>query len=84
MWRRIRGARRRYPPRDERYNVTEAEAAEFVGISHRKLADLRRAGKGPFHVILFGRIFYSIEDLISFCVQYTGSKPPPPSYEDDA
>jgi hypothetical protein len=85
MWRQIRRRRRIYPPpRDDTYNVPEEEAAEFIGMSHRKLAALRRAGNGPFHVILSGRIRYSIRDLISFCERYTGSKPPPPSYDDDA
>jgi hypothetical protein len=38
------------------YNVKEPEAAEFLGMSPRELASLRRRGVGPFHVRIRGKI----------------------------
>jgi KaiC/GvpD/RAD55 family RecA-like ATPase len=61
--RRHRRARKR-PGSD--YNVKEAEVADFLGISPRRLALLRRAGLAPFHIRAFGRVWYAYADLIAF------------------
>ena len=46
------------------YNMKAAEAAEFLGLSTRKLAQLRQQGLGPPYVRCHGRNWYSLEDLI--------------------
>ena len=48
------------------YNVSEAEAAEFLGISTKKLASLRRRNLAPFNVRFYGRYWYALADLIAF------------------
>jgi hypothetical protein len=49
------------------YNTSEAEAAEVLDISARRLAALRRSGSGPHHVRWRRKIWYSLEDLVDFC-----------------
>lgn len=46
--------------------MTEAEAADFLGISSRHLAKLRRSGRGPYHVRWRRRVWYSLSDLDLF------------------
>lgn len=48
------------------YNMTEAEAADFLGISSRYLGGLRRNGRGPYHVQWRRRVWYSLNDLDLF------------------
>ena len=48
------------------YNMREAEAAEFLGISSRRLAGLRRSGRGPHHHEWRRKIWYSLDDLVFF------------------
>ena len=48
------------------YDMTAAEAADFLGISSRRLAGLRRDGRGPYHVRWRRRVWYSLNDLIFF------------------
>jgi hypothetical protein len=75
------GRRRRpQPPRHEKYNVPEADAAAFMLMSRRELADLRRAGKGPPWMMIAGKFYYGVEDLFEFYKRATGSNIPPPSY----
>jgi hypothetical protein len=47
-------------------NTSEAEAAEILGISTRRLAALRRSGLGPSHVTWRRKIWYSLENLVNF------------------
>ena len=61
--RQYRRARRRS---SSGYDMTEAEAAEFLGISARYLGLLRRSGRGPYHVQWRRRVWYSLNDLIFF------------------
>jgi hypothetical protein len=48
------------------YDMTEAEAANFLGISSRYLGLLRRSGRGPHHVQWRRKIWYSLSDLDLF------------------
>lgn len=45
------------------YNMKAAEAAEFLGLSTRKLAELRQQGLGPPYVSCRGRNWYSLDIL---------------------
>jgi hypothetical protein len=54
------------------YNTTEAEAAEVLNISTRRLAALRRSGRRPNHVRWRHKIWYSLEYLVHF---YKGTRP---------
>ena len=51
---------------DPAYDMSEAEAAEFLGISTRQLAALRRRGKAPYHVWCGQQVRYALPDLILF------------------
>jgi hypothetical protein len=48
------------------YNMTAAEAAEFLGLSTRKLAQLRQQGRGRLYVSVRRRNWYSLAELIVF------------------
>jgi hypothetical protein len=73
MTRRSRQSRRSRRRPSFGYDTTEAEAAEFLGISSRRLAQLRRNGCGPHHVRWRGRIWYALNDMIGFHKDYAGS-----------
>jgi hypothetical protein len=45
------------------YNMTAGEAAEFLGVSTQKLAQLRNEGRGPLYVSCRRRNWYSLENL---------------------
>jgi hypothetical protein len=51
---------------DPVYNMSEAEAAEFLGISTRRLAALRRRSAAPYHVWRGKQVRYALPDLIMF------------------
>jgi hypothetical protein len=58
--------------------VSEAEAADFLGISPRRLALLRRSGLAPFHIRAFGKAWYALADLIAFHKNYSYEPPARP------
>jgi hypothetical protein len=62
--------------------MSEAEAADFLSISHQKLAALRRLGRGPYHIQSRRRIWYSLDDLIFFYKSHTDPLWVPPSKVD--
>jgi hypothetical protein len=66
------------------YDVTAAKAAEILGISSRRLAALRRSGRGPGYVHWRRKIWYSLDDLIRFYKLYTDGLPvTPPKIDSD-
>jgi hypothetical protein len=46
--------------------MTAVEAAEFLGVSTQKLAQLRNEGRGPLYVSCRRRNWYSLAELIAF------------------
>lgn len=46
--------------------VSRADAAAFLGISPKTLAEWKRLGQGPRSIRVGGRIFYKLEDLDAF------------------
>lgn len=67
------------------YNMKTAEAAEFLGLSTRKLAQLRQEGLGPICVRSRARHWYSLEGLILFYQLFikAGTASPPKTGGDD-
>jgi hypothetical protein len=59
------------------YNMTAADAAEFLGISSRCLAALRRSGLGPSHVTWRRKVWYALEDLVLFSKLHSERLTPP-------
>jgi hypothetical protein len=51
---------------EDKYVFSEAKAAEFLGVSHRKLTSLRHQNNGPLHIRLGPYIRYSLDDLSAF------------------
>jgi hypothetical protein len=64
------------------YNISEAEAADFLGMSPRRLALIRRCGLAPFHLRAFGRVWYALADLIAFHKLYPDGPPATPPKTD--
>jgi hypothetical protein len=60
------------------YDVSAAETAEILGISSRRLAELRRSGRGPGYVQWRRKIWYSLDDLVRFHKLYTDWLPNTP------
>jgi hypothetical protein len=58
--------------------MTEAEAADFLGVSSRRLAGLRRSERGPYHVRWRRRVWYSLDDLVSFHKTHADALPVTP------
>jgi hypothetical protein len=57
------------------YNMKAAEAAEFLGLSTRKLAQLRQQGLGPLYVSCRRRNWYSLENLALYYNLHIRAKP---------
>ena len=51
---------------DELGYLEEPEAAAAVGVTPKTLIDYRKAGKGPAHVELARKIFYSREAIAAW------------------
>lgn len=52
-----------------RLAVTEAEAANFLGLNSWQLRDLRLAGKIGYSRIVGGRVRYAVNDLLDYLQQ---------------
>jgi hypothetical protein len=66
------------------YDMREAEAADFLGISSRLLATLRRSGCGPHYVRWRRKVWYSLDELVLFYTLHKDALPftPPNAIKD--
>lgn len=50
--------------------LTRQEAAKFVGVASRTLANWKSQGVGPNQTKIGGRVFYRLADLQTFVADY--------------
>lgn len=73
---------RRRPPYlayEDTYTISEAQAADILGVPLSKLAAWRRRNEGPLYMKLGRYIRYSLDDLIEFCKSRAKSSAVPES-----